>query len=561
MSDGEAREGARGRPKERIETGEMRAVGREDGGVQKGKASPEKGRTAGRNLTIFKSLVLTVLVVITFYGMLNRGLVGVERWLPVAAAILGVVFITLFVADYFADVPRIAWILVGLLVVLVAVKGLSLTWSIGRTETVQELLRSSVYLAAFALAAASLSSWRLVGPFIDGMNLTAGAVAGYGVLQKVNPVEYPSNSTDGIRVGSTLEYANTVAVVLGMGIALGLARMTKLQNPAVRGLYAALILVFGAILYLTFSRGGMLSLAAGLVMLFAVSGRRLEMFGSLLLVSGPLVWLVWRVQGLDTFFEYVSEEAPRTADGATFRNYLIVAAIQAFLLQTIYAFLVERYELAPALRRSLGVAAAVAVLVGAGALGFVVYGGQQGSDELVGVFSRKVEDTDDVRDRLTSLSSNSRSTYWRVAWEEWKEHPLTGTGAGTFQYTWLEDRPRFGGVKQVHNVYLEQGTETGIVAFLALGGFAALLVGYAAWATWRTRSDEFGERRVLLAGLTAAATVYLVSSALEWHWYIPPSTIYFFILAGVTVRLAARPEGPLSNGYQGEQLRGRAGGD
>src|SRR4028119_11762 len=135
MSDGEAREGARGRPKERIETGEMRAVGREDGGVQKGKVSPEKGRTAGRNLTIFKSLVLTVLVVITFYGMLNRGLVGVERWLPVAAAILGVVFITLFVADYFADVPRIAWILVGLLVVLVAVKGPSLTWRTGRPGT------------------------------------------------------------------------------------------------------------------------------------------------------------------------------------------------------------------------------------------------------------------------------------------------------------------------------------------------------------------------------------------------------------------------------------------
>jgi hypothetical protein len=539
----------------------MRAVGRVDSGGQNGKASPEKGRTAGRNLTIFKSLVLAVLVVITFYGMLNRGLVGVERWLPVAAAILGLVFITLFVADYFADVPRIAWVLVGLLVVLVAVKGLSLTWSIGRTETVQELLRSSVYLAAFVLAAASLSSWRLVGPFVDGMNLTAGAVAGYGVLQKVNPVEYPSNSTDGIRVGSTLEYANTVAVVLGMGIALGLGRMTQLRNPAVRGMYAALILVFGAILYLTFSRGGMLSLAAGLVVLFAVSGRRLEIFGSLLLISGPLAWLVWRVQGLDTFFEYVSEEAPRAADGATFRNYLIVAAIQAFLLQAVYAFLVGRYELAPTLRRSLGVAAAVIVLMGAGALGFVVYGGQEGSDELLGAFSRKVEDTDDVRDRLTSLSSNSRSNYWRVAWEEWKEHPLTGTGAGTFQYTWLENRPGFGGVKQVHNVYLEQGTETGIVAFLALGGFAALLLGYAARAAWRMRSGEAGERRVLLAGLTAAATVYLVSSALEWHWYIPPSTIYFFILAGVTIRLAARPEGPSSNGYQAEEPQGRAGGD
>jgi hypothetical protein len=525
----------------RIETGEMRAVGRSSGSEI---GSPEKGRTASRSLTIFKSLVLTILMVITLYGMLNRGLFGVELWLPVAVAILGVAFITLFVADYFADLPRIIWVLVGLLAVLVAVKGLSLTWSISRTDTVQELLRSSMYLAAFALAAASLSSWRLVGPFVDGMSLIAGAVAGYGVLQKVNPLEYSSNTPDGIRVGSTLEYANTVAVVLGMGIALGLGRMTQLKNPIARGLYAALILVFGTVLYLTFSRGGMLSLAVGLVVLFAVGGRRLEMFGSLLLVSGPLLWLVWQVQGLDTFFGYVSEEAPRAADGLAFRNYLIVAVIQAFLLQAIYAFLVGRYELMPTIRRVIGAVAIVAVLACAGTLGYVIYGGQEGSKEVLGAFASNSEGTQDVQDRLTSLSSNSRSTYWRVAWDERKERPLMGTGAGTFQYTWLENRPRFGGVRQVHNVYLEQGTETGAVAFVALSGFAVILLAYTMWATFRASPGEVGERKVLLAGLTGAVAVYLFSSALEWHWYIPPSTIYFFILAGAAVKLATRTRRP-----------------
>ncbi len=214
----------------------------------------------------------------------------------------------------------------------------------------------------------------------------------------------------------------------------------------------------------------------------------------------------------------------------------MIAVFAAFLLQVIYAVLVERYELAPSLHRLLGVAAVV-VLVGAGTLGFVVIGEKGSSDEIMQAFTRKVEDMDDARDRLTSLSS-SRTNYWRVAWDEWKEYPLTGTGAGTFMYTWLENRPGFGGVKQVHNVYLEQGTETGIVAFLALTGFAALLVGYAAWSAWRAT----GERKVLLAGLTGAVVVYLLSSALEWHWYIPPSTIYFFILAGVTVKLAAGRE-------------------
>jgi hypothetical protein len=473
---------------------------------------------------------------VTLYGMLDRGLFGIERWLPVAVSILGLLFIALFITDYFADVPRVAWILVGFLAALVAVKGLSLTWSISQTETVKELLRSSMYLATFALAAASLSSRRLVGPFIDGMNLIAGAVAGYGVLQKISPVDHPSNTPDGVRVGSTLEYANTVAVVLGMGIVLGLGRMTRLKNPLVRGLYAALILVFGVILYLTFSRGGMLALATGLIVLFVAGKSRLQMFANSLLVCGPLVWLAWKVQGLDTFFGYEPSESLRTADGSAFRTELVIAVFAAFLLQAIYAVLVERYELTPNLHRLLGVAAVIAILVGGGALGFVVLGERQGSDEILQAFTRKVEDTQDVRDRLTSVSSNSRANYWRVAWEEWKEHPLTGSGAGTFMYTWLENRPGFGGVKQVHNVYLEQGTETGIFAFLALVGFAALLVGYAARATWRM---EDGEQKVLLAGLTGALVVYLVSSALEWHWYIPPSTTYFFILAGVTAKLAA----------------------
>src|SRR5918997_1652517 len=519
-------------PKERIETGEMPAVG---GRVR---ATPEKGWAAGRNLTIFKTLVLAILVAITFYGILNRGIFSTDLWLPVAVAMLGLVFITLFIADYFAGTPRIVWVLLGLLAVLVAVKGLSLTWSIARTETVQELLRSSMYLAAFALAVASLSSQRLVGPFIDGMSLVAGAVAGHGVLHKTNPAEYPANSTDGVRVGSTVEYPNTAAVVLGMGIALGLGRMTQLRNPFSRGLYAALILVLGVVMYTTFSRGGMLALAAGLIVLFTVGGMRLQMFVNLLLVSGPLLWLVWSVQGLETFFGSVSDESLAAADGSAFQTDLVIAALAAFVLQLAYAFLVGRYELAPALQRVLGIAAVVAVLAGVGYVGFSVLGDQWGSDEVLGAFSRKVEETDDVRDRLTSLRSNSRGTYWQVAWDEWKEHPLTGTGAGTFSYTWLENRPRFGSVRQVHNVFLEQGAETGVVAFLALSGFAVLLTGYAAWAALRAT----GERKVLLAGLTGAVVVYLTSSALEWHWYIPASTIYFFVLAGVTVRLATRTD-------------------
>src|SRR5215203_1825877 len=522
----------RRQPKEGIETGEIPAVGRI------GRSSLEKGRTTDRSLTIFKSFVLAALMAITLYGMFDRGLFSVERWLPVAVSILGLLFIALFVAHYFADAPKIVWVLVGFLAALVATKGLSLSWTISRADTVQELLRSSMYLAAFALAAASLSSRRLVGPFIDGMSLLAGAVAGYGVPQKTNTVEYTANTHDGVRVGSTLEYANTAAVVLGMGIALGLGRMTQLRNPIVRGLYAALILVFGAILYFTFSRGGMLALGLGLAVLFGVSEQRLQMFANLFLISLPLAWLLWEVQGLDTFFSYTSDENLLIADGAAFTVYLVVAVVAAFVLQAAYSALVERYELAPKARQVLGVVVVAVILVVSGFMGYMVLGQQLENNGLGGTFATGLEKTEKANERLASLSSNSRSNYWKVAWEEWKEHPLTGTGAGTFYYTWLENRPGFGGVRQVHNVYLEQGTETGILAFLALVGFAGLLAFYTVRATWRAS----GERRALLCGHTGGVFVYLVSSGLEWHWYILPSTILFFVLAGATVKFASKAE-------------------
>ena len=514
----------------RIETGEMLLVGRS-------RTSPEKRRTKGRSLTIFKSLFLAVLMAITLYGMLNQGLSSAERWLPASVAILGLFFIALFVVNYFSDTPKIAWVLVGILAALVAIKGLSLAWSISRTETVEELLRASMYLATFTIAVASLSSRRLVGPFVDGMNLIAGVVAGYGILQKVAPAGYSAGSSYDVKVNSTLGYPNTLAVVVAMGITLGLGRMTELRNPLTRGLYAALILVFGVILYLTFSYGGVLALCLGLVMLFVVGGSRLQMLANLLLVCAPLVWILWKVQGLPTFFSSADEDL-RAADGLVFGMDLALSVLASFLLQVVYAVLVGRYKLPLTLRRSFGVAAVVAVLVGVGAIGFAALGDRGGQDETWQSSGQEIEGIDDIKGWVPSLLSDYRLVYWRVAWDEWRELPLTGTGAGTFTYTWLQNRPGFDNAEQVHNLYLEQGTETGALAFLALLGFVSTLVVYLLRST--LRAD--GRRKILLSALTAAAIVYLVSSAFERHWYIPPSTLFFFVLVGVAVKFASRAE-------------------
>ncbi len=497
-----------------------------------------KGHRPGRLLAVFKAVVLLVLVATAAYAMLEQGLYLDELWLPVAAGLLALVLVTLFVRGYYQDVPPAAWVMVAFLVALVGVKGLSMAWTTSQTETVDEVLRSSMYVAVFLAALAALTSERQVGPLMDVSVLMIAAVAGYGILQKTDPAQYPATAIDIVRIDSTVGYSNSVAVLVGMAVALALARTTTIRSVPLRGLYAALTLALLVALYLTFSRGGVGSLGIGLVCLFVLTGNRLQMLTNLLLLCVPGAWLLWRMQSLEGLIQARISEQQRIADGAAFSTDLILALAVAFVLQAGYAFLVNRYELTPRGRRVIGrlVLFGVVLAVGGGAV--AVVNGQGGIGQVYGTLASNPNHPENATQRFASLSMGYREAYWKVGWEAWKEHPLTGTGAGTFQYTWLENRPDTESVKQVHNLYLEQATETGVFALLALVGFVVALVALSARATLRSQ----GERRLLLAGLVSAVVIYLVSSFIEWHWYIPGSTLIFFFLAAITAKFAARDD-------------------
>src|SRR5918992_1260057 len=256
-------------------------------------------------------------------------------------------FLMLFVRGFYWDLPSVGILLVGLLAALVAVKGLSMVWTISETETIKETLRSSTYLAAFLMALAALTSGRQVGSLIDASVFMVAAVAGYGLLQKISPIEYPVRSLDGIRMDSTLQYSNTTAVILGMGVVLALARMSTLRNFVLRGLYAAVTLSLFIALYLTVSRGGIGSLGIGLIILFIITSNRLRMFADLLLLSLPGAWLWWQMQSLPGLLGTGVSRQQKIADGALFRNDLILALIVAFVLQAAYTIVMNRYEPSP----------------------------------------------------------------------------------------------------------------------------------------------------------------------------------------------------------------------
>ena len=82
--------------------------------------------------------------------------------------------------------------------------------------------------------------------------------------------------------------------------------------------------------------------------------------------------------------------------------------------------------------------------------------------------------------RLLSLAGSHRYQYWQVAWNAFESSPFHGIGPGTFQYYWFQHTTHAEYILNAHSLWFETLAETGIVGWLLLVGFfAVILVGGA----------------------------------------------------------------------------------
>ena len=82
-----------------------------------------------------------------------------------------------------------------------------------------------------------------------------------------------------------------------------------------------------------------------------------------------------------------------------------------------------------------------------------------------------------------ATSVSARFDYWRAALQTTKAHPLFGTGPGTFFIAYeAVKRPESEPSRLVHNDFLEQASDSGLVGFLS---YATLIIGALAW-TFKT---------------------------------------------------------------------------
>ena len=131
-------------------------------------------------------------------------------------------------------------------------------------------------------------------------------------------------------------------------------------------------------------------------------------------------------------------------------------------------------------------------------------------------------------------SLGARFTYWNAALQVTREHPLLGTGPGTFQVPYARIKPKEAEMaKLVHSDYLEQASDSGIPAFLAFFGFTALSL-YRLYRHSSSLTDlqliAIGEMALLVQG-TIEFTLYIPGLAwtsfffLGYLWSIEPGSV------------------------------------
>jgi len=148
---------------------------------------------------------------------------------------------------------------------------------------------------------------------------------------------------------------------------------------------------------------------------------------------------------------------------------------------------------------------------------------------LAAMFAALYAVSPDVRDRLNGLvrdaGEKSRPIMWRAAWRLFREHPATGSGAGSYNVLFEKHRPeQFGDEPQwAHNDYLNTLSDYGAVGFVLFFGAVAAM----AWRCARAKRESLPHAADWLGAqmMTTALAVGLAAFALhlfvEFHLKIP----------------------------------------
>lgn len=402
--------------------------------------------------------------------------------------------------------------------------GLSTSWAPLKGPAAGDFERAVLYTGALAAAAAAFRS-RVAARAAEPA-LAAGTliVTGYGLAGRLLPGlvhEHPTTAAFG-RLDQPLTYWNAQGALAAMGFVLCARVAGDTSRPAaLRRAAAAGAVPLAAGVYLSFSRGAVAALAAGLIVLIVAAPSRAQLRA----VAGCVV-----AGALAAAASGVTEGVRRLGGSLHTRERegAIVLAVLGVLMgaAALAAAWSQRAEGAGEDRLALPrwTPAAATILVLALVAVPVTVARESPPGSAAGATNA----------RFSSVGSN-RYAYWKVALHAAADHPLAGVGASGFAVEWARRRTIDEPVHDAHSLEIETAAELGLVGLALL----TALLGAIALAARRAH----GADRLLAAGPIGALVVWAMHSAIDWDWEMPALTLVAVILAGA---LVARADAPLA---------------
>jgi O-Antigen ligase len=430
-----------------------------------------------------------------------------------------------------ARLSRAEVVFLAALAAFTAWLAISAAWSVAPAESVLELERGLVYLAA-GLAVASVSRARDGTHVLGALVAAVSLVAAFSLATRLLPDRVGVYDGSGVyRLAQPIGYWNGLALFTAIGALLCLGFAARARTIVARAVCAALLVLLLPTLYFTFGRAAWIALGIGLAAAVAVDPGRLQLLATLLAVApapAAAVLVASRMRGLTHAGSPLDLAAH---DGHRLALVLAALAVGNAVAAAAIALAGRRIGIGSTVRRAFAAAVIVFVVAGA-AVGLAHAGGPvQVVKSAYRSFKAPPPHVDgDLNRRLLNFSGNGRADLWRLAWDDARRQPLGGTGPGTYERYFLAHQPSdVGRVRDAHSLYLETLAEVGPLGLVLLG--VALLTPLGALRSAR--------RHPLVPAAAGAYVAYLVHTGVDWDWELPAVTLAG-LLCGVAILLVHR---------------------
>jgi O-antigen ligase len=476
------------------------------------------------------------------------------HWAPGGLIVLALLALALVIVPLrFSEIPPAVRVAALCLAAYTLLSFLSILWAGVPGDAWEGADRTLLYLLVFLLFAC----WRQRGAsallLLEAWTLALIALAAFTALHVADGSL--ARLFGGARLVYPTGYPNAGAAqwLMAFWPAVLLARSPRLWWP-LRGVLAGGAVLLGAVALLSQSRGSLFATPIVLVLVLLLLPGRLRTFAVLVPVAlglGAVVPSVLRV----------GERLEGAAGAASARQALHSATVAMFAAALLVGLVVagaaafeSRATFSKAgaarARRAIGALAVltlVAILAGGWAAagdpltrlehGWQSFKGGYGADSRTG-------------SRLVSGLGSNRYDFYRVAFDEFAEHPLLGIGADNFAQQYLRHGRSTETPHYPHSVELRTLTQTGLLGgLLAVVGLAAALL--AGMRAARSPEDPLG--RAVAAAALGGFGYWAVHGSVDWFWEFAGLGAPAFALLGIGCALA--PRGASQPATAGRSLR------